>query len=192
MEKHHEEVKKSDCRDGNAESQNKLSSESAGLTPEKFPALEALCKIARFHQIASDPVALAHQLALRVSDSVTTQDLLRAARHLGLQAKLSRTTLERLPLSPLPALALLRSGDGTIRTVVLAQCDGQRVLIQDPAAQGAGARPTIEPLETFAAQWSGELILVTSRASLAGELAKFDFSWFIPSLVKHRKLLGEV
>ncbi|MBZ4170995.1 type I secretion system permease/ATPase, partial [Escherichia fergusonii] len=23
-------------------------------------------------------------------------------------------------------------------------------------------------------------------------LAKFDFSWFIPSLVKHRKLLGEV
>jgi subfamily B ATP-binding cassette protein HlyB/CyaB len=28
--------------------------------------------------------------------------------------------------------------------------------------------------------------------SLAGELAKFDFSWFIPSLVKYRKLLGEV
>ena len=27
---------------------------------------------------------------------------------------------------------------------------------------------------------------------MAGELAKFDFSWFIPSLIKHRKLLGEV
>jgi ABC-type bacteriocin/lantibiotic exporter with double-glycine peptidase domain len=47
-------------------------------------------------------------------------------------------------------------------------------------------------LEVFAAHWTGELILITSRASLAGELAKFDFSWFIPSLVKHRKLLGEV
>ena len=33
---------------------------------------------------------------------------------------------------------------------------------------------------------------MTSRASLAGELAKFDFSWFIPSLVRHRKLLAEV
>ena len=54
------------------------------------------------------------------------------------------------------------------------------------------ARPTIEPIETFAAEWTGELILVTSRASLAGELAKFDFSWFIPSIVKHRRLLGEV
>jgi subfamily B ATP-binding cassette protein HlyB/CyaB len=36
------------------------------------------------------------------------------------------------------------------------------------------------------------LILISSRASLAGELAKFDFSWFIPALVKYRKLLGEV
>jgi hypothetical protein len=27
---------------------------------------------------------------------------------------------------------------------------------------------------------------------LAGALAKFDFSWFIPALVKYRKLLGEV
>ena len=50
----------------------------------------------------------------------------------------------------------------------------------------------IESLDAFQLAWSGQLILVTSRASLAGELAKFDFSWFIPSLVKHRKLLAEV
>ena len=41
-------------------------------------------------------------------------------------------------------------------------------------------------------QWTGKLILNTSCASLAGSLAKFDFSWFIPSLIKYRKLLGEV
>ncbi len=73
----------------------------------------------------------------------------------------------------------------------MAQCDGQRVLLQDPSAP-ASRRPTIESVEDFARRWTGELILVSSRASLAGELAKFDFSWFIPSLVKHRKLLGEV
>ena len=54
------------------------------------------------------------------------------------------------------------------------------------------SRPTIEPIDVFASHWTGELILITSRASLAGELAKFDFSWFIPALVKYRKLLGEV
>ena len=92
---------------------------------------------------------------------------------------------------PLPALARLADG----RWVVLAQCDGQRVLVQDACASGqhapAASRPIIESLDAFAAQWSGELILIASRASLAGELARFDFSWFIPSLVKYRRLFGE-
>ena len=35
-------------------------------------------------------------------------------------------------------------------------------------------------------------MLLTSRASLAGEFARFDFSWFIPAVVKYRKLLLEV
>ena len=66
------------------------------------------------------------------------------------------------------------------------------MLFQDPSGAIQGGRPVIEPVEVFQSQWTGELILIASRASLAGELAKFDFSWFIPSLVKYRKLLGEV
>jgi len=61
----------------------------------------------------------------------------------------------------------------------------------DPSAV-PGGRPFIEPLTAFVEQWTGALILITSRASLAGDLAKFDFSWFIPSLVKYRRLFGEV
>ena len=129
-----------------------------------------------------------HQLGKTPSEPWSTNDLLLAARHLGLKGKLSRTSVDRLSLTPLPALALL--GDG--RTVVLAQCDGQRVLLQDPSGQLQGGRPVIEPIAVFTEQWTGELLLVTSRASVAGELAKFDFSWFIPSLVKYRKLFGEV
>ncbi|WP_366928621.1 ABC transporter transmembrane domain-containing protein [Variovorax sp.] len=158
--------------------------------PDARLALAALCTLARFHQIAADPALLAHQLGLTSSEAVDTATLLRAARHLGLKAKSSRSGIERLTHTPLPALAALRDPDGSERFVILAQCDGQRVLLQDPAS--STPRPVIEPLEVFATHWSGELILVTSRASLVGELAKFDFSWFIPSLVKHRRLLGEV
>jgi ATP-binding cassette, subfamily B, bacterial HlyB/CyaB len=147
--------------------------------------LQALCILARLHQISAEPESLIHDLGLTPSQAVGTQDLLRAAQHLGLKAKLTRTSVDRLPLSPLPALARLADG----RWVVLAQCDGQRVLFMDPSY--GTARPTIEPLDVFASQWSGELLLVTSRANLAGELRKFDFSWFIPSVVKYRKLLGE-
>jgi hypothetical protein len=159
-------------------------------TQNGVASLQALCAIARFHQIAADPAALAHQLGLQPSDAVTTADLLRAAKHLGLKAKLTSTTASRLPLTPLPALAFMQHGEGAARVMILAQCDGQRVLLQDPSA--AVARPVIESIEAFTAQWTGELILIASRASLAGELAKFDFSWFVPAIVKYRKLLGEV
>ena len=109
----------------------------------------------------------------------------------------------------MPALALMRSGEApaanpdaaqnqspnqsqseTLNLVILAQCDGQRVLYQN--FNNATAAPTIEQLDVFASHWSGSLILISSRASQAGALAKFDFSWFVPAMVKYRKLLGEV
>jgi ATP-binding cassette, subfamily B, bacterial HlyB/CyaB len=158
------------------------------LPPHPHAPLHALCLLARLHHVAAEPETLAHQMGWPPSEALDTAHLRLAAQHLGLKAKPSRSAVERLTLAPLPALARMNDG----RWVVLAQCDGQRVLFQDPSSPRSGSRPTIEPLDVFAEQWSGELLLVTSRASLAGELAKFDFSWFIPSLVKHRKLLGEV
>jgi subfamily B ATP-binding cassette protein HlyB/CyaB len=163
---------------------------AAAALPPVNAALRALCSIARLHQVAADPAVVAHQLGMQPSDAFAVDDVLRAARHLGLKAKVSRTSADRLALTPLPALALMRGPDGQTRCMVVAQCDGQRVLLQDPAAPAP--RPIIQPLDLFAQEWTGELILVTSRAGVAGDLAKFDFSWFIPSLVKHRKLLGEV
>ena len=128
----------------------------AASTPPDRHALAGLCLIARLHHVAADPDTLAHQLGLPPAQAVGSTELLLAARRLGLKAKLARSTAERLPLTTLPALA--RMADG--RFVVLAQCDGQRVLFMDPrsATEGQATRPTIEPLDAFAAQWSGEQI----------------------------------
>ena len=155
--------------------------------PGTTSALSALCLIARLHQTAAQAEALRHRLGKAASESITPDDLLLAARQLGLKAKRSKTYVERLAQTPLPALALMRDGS----VAVLAQCDGQRVLLQE-FPDSEQSRPKIEPLDAFADLWAGELILVASRASLAGELATFDFSWFIPALVKYRRLLCEV
>jgi subfamily B ATP-binding cassette protein HlyB/CyaB len=165
-------------------------------TPAQPPQpWQALCLLARLHHIAADPDTVMHQRGLTANSPASDAELLGAAKDLGLKAKISRTAAERLSLAPLPALARLRDAQGHSRWVLLAQCDGQRVLYQDPNEE-TGGRPTIEPIEVFVQQWaptgSGELLLATSRASLAGALAKFDFTWFIPSIVKYRKLLGEV
>jgi subfamily B ATP-binding cassette protein HlyB/CyaB len=168
-----------------------------GAAPPTQP-WKALCLLARLHHIAADPDTLAHPRGLSTNQPASDAELLGAAKDLGLKAKISRTPASRLSLAPLPALARLRNTDGSTRWVLLAQCDGQRVLFQDPNEAGGG-RPTIEPMEVFLQHWApesqgghGELLLATSRASLAGALAKFDFSWFIPSIVRYRKLLGEV
>jgi subfamily B ATP-binding cassette protein HlyB/CyaB len=145
--------------------------------------LIGLVMLARFHNIAADADQLAHDFREPGKDFGVPQILL-AARQLGLKARHVRTDLSRLPQTPLPAMAVDRDG----RFVILARIDGDQVLIHDPAVE----RPQVLSAVEFEARWSGELILFTSRASLAGELAKFDFTWFIPAVVKYRKLLGEV
>ncbi|SDP92428.1 Peptidase C39 family protein, partial [Paracidovorax cattleyae] len=73
-----------------------------------WQALQSLCLIARLHQVAGDPAALAHQLGLSPSEPVGVSDLLRAAQGLGLKARKVSCGVERLALTPLPALALVR------------------------------------------------------------------------------------
>ena len=97
-------------------------------------ALEALCVLARLHHVAADPAQIRHQLGRPPSEAITTADLLTAAAHIGLRAKQATTTAPRLPLTPLPALALMRDGS----VLLLAQCDGQRVLLQSFTASQGG------------------------------------------------------
>ena len=163
--------------------------ESAIADPASFatsaPDTGLLCLVmlARFHGIATEPDQLAHEFGER-GQPFSNTDILLAAKKLALKAKLVSTTLPRLTQTPSPCMALLRNG----HYVILARADENQILIQDPLV----GRPQVVPPDEFTERWSGKLILFTSRASLAGELRKFDFSWFIPAVVKYRKLLLEV
>lgn len=155
----------------------------AGAKPGPDTGLIGLIMLARFHNIAADPDQLAHEFQVDGRPFDVTQILL-AAKHLGLKAKLVQTDYVRLERTPLPALAVDKDG----RFFILARVDGDQVLIQDPRIE----RPQVLPIAEFSGRWAGQLVLFTSRASLAGDLAKFDFTWFIPAVVKYRKLLGEI
>ena len=158
-------------------------SEHMSLSPPLDTGLACLVMLARFHQIAADPDQLAHQFKMS-GDPFSQTEILLAARHLCLQAKPVKTSIDRLDRTPLPAMAMDNAGG----YFILARFDADKALIHDPKAE----RPQVVSRDELLARWSGELILFTSRASLVGEMAKFDFSWFIPAVVKYRKLLGEV
>ncbi len=147
--------------------------------------LQSLLMMASFHGIAADEMQLRHEFG---SEPFQTQTLLLACKRLGLSAKLVRQPSDRLAHAPLPAIAFDHDGRAFIAARLDAGGDGpSKILIQRP-----GEPPAVLPIETFLANWSGELVLVASKANFVGDLAKFDFSWFIPAVVKYRRLLGEI
>lgn len=164
------------------------SEDAARHTAPLDTGLGCLVMLARLHGVAADPEQLAHEFKVD-GKPFGVSEILLAAKRLELRAKAIKVKLDRLAKTPLPALAVGMSSDGAPGDFfILARVDGDQALIHSPTAD----RPEILSLAELRARSSGDLILFTSRASLAGEMAKFDFTWFIPAIVKYRKLLGEV
>lgn len=172
---------------------------------EPDTGLICLCMMANFHGIAADPAKLMHEFG---DEPFTASRILLSAKSLNIKAKLANQSPERLDKAPLPAIALGKDGKFFVLARYLpgegapttASADGlgapavpdakpkaSKVLVQHP-----GQPPVIQELDEFLAAWTGQLILLTSRATYAGEVANFDFTWFIPAIVKYRKLLGEI
>ncbi len=178
-----EQDQKQQAVGGTNEEAEPLGESSSSAEHETDTGLACLAMLARYHQIAAEPAQLAHEFQ-RNGEPFAVSDILLAARKLGLTAKSVRSDHSRLDRVPLPAVA--QAHDGSF--FIIARADADRVLIHDPRV----GRPELKPVAELQERWSGTLLLFTSRASIAGDLAKFDFTWFIPALVKYRKLLGEV
>jgi len=151
--------------------------------------------MATLHGLAADEPQLRHTYGHRPFD---VQTILLAARSLGLTAKALCQDPKRLAKAPLPAVAQ----DGEGRFFIVARIEPAKAAPADqPAApapdarvliQHAGQPPAVIPLSELLANWTGELLFFTSKASFSGQMAKFDFTWFIPAIVKYRRLLTEI
>jgi len=151
------------------------------LKASPVTGLASFVLLLRFHGIAADPAQLTHKFG---GAAFGTTEMLRCAKEFQLKARVIESKWERLPDTPLPAIARMK--DGTF--VILGKLSGDTVLLQDPAIN----RPQILSRAEFEGRWSGELLLMTRRAGL-GELSRsFNISWFLGAMHKYRRLLGEV
>ena len=163
------------------------SNEQAGASgnPQNQPdsGLMCLSTAARLLGIPADYAQLkrAFLIADAPSNAVT---LLRAAKELGLKAKQTETLLARLPKLSLPAMAQLGNG----QYAVIVKADAERVLVFDPYKE----RPLTLTHEAFGQAWTGTVILLARRFSLANLEKEFNFSWFIPVIVRFKRFFGEV
>jgi len=156
---------------------------STDALPGSDPGLACLLLVARYHGLAADAAQLRHRWgAPGVPFQVT--DVLRAARGLGLKAREIRSDWTRLKTTPLPAIAIGHDS----RFLVVAARNDDRILVHDPAERA----PRGLPREDFLAQWAGRLILLARRAPPDAAGGPFGFRWFLPALLRYRRLFGEV
>ncbi|WP_135075103.1 type I secretion system permease/ATPase [Terasakiella sp. SH-1] len=144
--------------------------------------LLCLVMLSQFFERPAEAEQIRHSMGLQ--KAFEADDLLLAAKGLEFKARMVETGFDRLAKTPLPAIA--RRPDG--RFFVLAKAAENKVLIQCPEA-GQPEQLSRDELEEA---WDGTLILLTTRAQIAGEQRKFDISWFIPAFMKYRRLFGEV
>lgn len=151
--------------------------------------LQALALVAQLHHMAVDPVQLQHQFG-RDDQASSIDAILRAAKSLGFRATLTRSTLDQLQARLLPAIASNDEGEFyVIARISRDEGSEPTCLIQRPHC---GA-PEKQGLDMMAKEWSGNLILLSPRdRSALGESQTFNLRWFVPSLVKYRKLFAEV
>jgi ATP-binding cassette, subfamily B, bacterial HlyB/CyaB len=143
--------------------------------------LVALATVLAMHKIAADPEQLRHELGHE--RPLEVKDVLRLAkRHPEVRAKAVETSLQRLARLPLPVVA-----EGPSGWFVIGRVSESEALIQRP-----GHPVERRPLQALAEIWSGRVILITTREGVAGIAGRFDVTWFIPQIVRYRRLIGEV
>ncbi|SNB76432.1 Toxin RTX-I translocation ATP-binding protein [Kingella negevensis] len=152
------------------------------------PALSALIILAHYHGIAANPADISHHFSGSLNNDLSETEWLLAAKRLELKAKVVKQPISRLPMASLPALVWREDGDHFLLAKIDGTGEATQYLIHDLSEN----RPIILNASEFAARYSGKMIFVASRASVLGSLAKFDFTWFIPAVIKYRRIFLEV
>lgn len=142
-----------------------------------------LVLLLRFFGMPGDVAAIRHEFG-EAEKLLGTKDVLRAARKFGLKSRSIKTTWERLRKTSLPAIAQTHDGD----FFVLGQIAEDKILIQSPSSN----KPQTLSRKEFENIWNEEVILITQRAPILGKGGKFDISWFIPVLLRYKRIFSEV
>ena len=147
---------------------------------------QSLTIIAQIHQVAVDVAQLEHQFGSH--EPASTDTLLLAAKATGFKAKLVRLSDKTIQNSVLPAIVC--SADG--RYFVLARTSEENGQVKCLVQKSGSKKPDVLSFEELKNQSNNQLILLSLTNNPASAGREFNLSWFIPSLVKYRKMFGEV
>ncbi|MET4700355.1 subfamily B ATP-binding cassette protein HlyB/CyaB [Constrictibacter sp. MBR-5] len=162
--------------------------------------LHCLALVARHHGLDVSVHRLVHDYAIG-EEAVDDTMLVRMARDLGLKARARSVGWNELTElgQAYPAMARLTNGNwilvAGIGRIIAAEADGD--------AQGEGVVRVLDPLAVrpelmdvtearFRERWSGDILLLKRSYRLADPDQPFGFRWFVPEILRQRRLFADV
>lgn len=112
--------------------------------------------------------------------------LVRAIKSIGLRVRAVNTQIARFSKVTFPVIAVDKNGDFFL--IAKFDAENKSVLVFDLDKRA----PVSLNEEQFSEIWSGRLILVTKRHGMFDTARPFNLSWFIPVIMKFKRLYSEV
>jgi subfamily B ATP-binding cassette protein HlyB/CyaB len=149
-----------------------------------YQVLAAIAKSMGYHISAQQ---LIHQMG-QGRRTPSTHDLIRAAKFIGVRARLiSNPTEQKLRAVPPPAMIKLSDGSWHI---FKGRVSGENFRLLDPLERG---RPNVDiRMEELYARFGGEVILIGKSFGHVAEDVGFSISWFIPLIKRHKRPIIEM
>jgi subfamily B ATP-binding cassette protein HlyB/CyaB len=149
----------------------------------KDTGLLSLAAIARLHSGAVDTEQLFNRFAL-ADRPLTSDELVRAAKTLGMSAKLARFDIEKIEQSLLPIIG--HASNGKFFTILRKRSDNE-LLGYFPETAETRAVTVAELRDLNVECW-----IVLRKNLIKTASNAFGFGWFIPALKRYKHLFAEV
>jgi ATP-binding cassette subfamily B protein len=155
-------------------------------------ALSCLAKVAARHGVDLSVDRLRHTYAIG-NNPISQTLLLRIAKEAGLRARVAPLKWDTLLGlgEAYPALVQLANGNWVVVIAACHDAAGEDALsIFDPLAERP--EPLVVAQKNFCDNWRGEVILVKRSRAQEASQRPFGFRWFVPELIRERRLLTDV
>ena len=154
-------------------------------------AVRCLATVARHHGVDTSAERLIHDFVLG-NEEPQLPFLLRMAREIGMRAKVATLAWDDLfgLGDAFPVLVRLKNGNMMLAVGTGTRGSTRLVLLQDPLAEDAGVLTLDE--HRFTGAWDGTVVFVKRGLAAEAEERPFGLRWFIPEIVRHRRLFRDI
>lgn len=161
-----------------------MPAQNANKNTNGFTALKSLANALRqMERNAGDEEVL--QNGRRLSDkTITWDDLIKTADVYDIKAHMVKMTAEELKEVPVPSVVRFKNG----KFAMLGVHGDQAVFFLDPDQD----RPMAMPMATFAAVWTGEVLVLKPKLTWAEIRRRYNLEWFYEVILRYKRLFGEV